>query len=288
MPPVNKRKRHIIALAKGRRECKRPRSSPVPVPVPAAAESSSQTSGAPLDVYIQEHEEIDSSDESEVEITDSEDDCEFDHSAFSVLISAARDNYHGNSTAIKYQRSVQPSKRTVTRARRKQRELAEAANSCHTLESMFNSGCLIRKNSASNDIADVSSVKEEKDSIQEAIDDLEKLLASKKASPDGQNRIRHEAVLHFLRLQQSRKGKESRADLAMTVARCFHRGKYFAEKIVSWERTWILSREIEKGRQGCFQKTKSWFNDEGVMLAVREWIAGAGEGNTSELLYNNS
>jgi hypothetical protein len=46
---------------------------------------------------------------------------------------------------------------------------------------------------------------------------------------------------------------------------------------VEWERTWIQERTISEGKQGCFAKTFSWFNDEGVQLAVREWCAGAGD-----------
>ena len=40
----------------------------------------------------------------------------------------------------------------------------------------------------------------------------------------------------------------------------------------------MRNRNIEEGRKGCYSKTKSWLNDEGVQLAVREWLAGATEG----------
>ena len=39
-----------------------------------------------------------------------------------------------------------------------------------------------------------------------------------------------------------------------------------------------MSRNIGEGRKGCYSKTESWLNDEGVQLAVREWLAGATEG----------
>src|SRR3978361_110198 len=65
--------------------------------------------------------------------------------------------------------------------------------------------------------------------------------------------------------------------MALSVARHYGRGLYLAQKIVTWERQWLEHEEIEEGRQGCFAKTRSWFDDEGVQLAVRDWISGAGD-----------
>jgi len=62
--------------------------------------------------------------------------------------------------------------------------------------------------------------------------------------------------------------------MARVVARCYGKGVYFAHKIVSWEIEWMESRLISEGRRGCFVKTRSWFNDEGVQNAVREWLQG--------------
>ena len=67
----------------------------------------------------------------------------------------------------------------------------------------------------------------------------------------------------------------------MTIARCYEKGLYFSRKIVTWELQWIREGKIEEGRQGCFTKTRSWFNDEGVQLAVRQWVSGAGEAVTA-------
>jgi hypothetical protein len=114
--------------------------------------------------------------------------------------------------------------------------------------------------------------------IKEAIADLEKRLKSKRTSLTGQNLLRYNAVLKFLHLQKSRQVGETRIELALMVARCFNRGKFFAEKLITWERAWVSLREIPEGKQGCFQKTQSWFNDESVQLAVREWISRTGEG----------
>ena len=63
--------------------------------------------------------------------------------------------------------------------------------------------------------------------------------------------------------------------LCMLTSHC--RGLYVARKIIAWERSWLRSRDIEERRKGCYSKTKSWLNDEGVQPVVREWLAGATE-----------
>lgn len=65
--------------------------------------------------------------------------------------------------------------------------------------------------------------------------------------------------------------------MALNVAKCFNRGKWFTEKLASWEISWKKDRTIPEGKQGCFQRIKSWFADEGVELAVWEHLLGAGE-----------
>jgi hypothetical protein len=126
-------------------------------------------------------------------------------------------------------------------------------------------------------------------SQEEGIKALEKKLAPKKSGLKGQDLTRHRAVLQFLFYQRSEKrqregnsvlsgkGKMTRMEMAMQVARCFSRGKFYAEKLISWERKWLASQDIPLGKQSCFVKTESWFNDEGVMLAARKYIARAGE-----------
>ena len=111
----------------------------------------------------------------------------------------------------------------------------------------------------------------------EAIKRMEQLLKSKEISMLPQNLERHRAVLAFLRVQQSRQRGETREEMAFNVARCFGRGLYFARKIISYELVWMNSQKIDEGKRGCHSKTRSWFNDEGVLLAAREWISSAGE-----------
>ena len=71
---------------------------------------------------------------------------------------------------------------------------------------------------------------------------------------------------------------ETRESMSSLVARTFGKGLYFARKPIAWKHEWIEKEVIAEGKRGCVTKTRSWFNDEGVQLAAREWISGAGEG----------
>ena len=104
------------------------------------------------------------------------------------------------------------------------------------------------------------------------IADLEKKLRSKALDLTGQNATRYQAVLRFLYRQKTRQKTDTRQSMALEVARCFNRGRWFAERLVSWELSWKTDRTIPTGKQGCFQKVKSWLTDEGVELAVREYL----------------
>lgn len=132
----------------------------------------------------------------------------------------------------------------------------------------------------------ISSPNQAQLSQEEGIQALEKKLSSKKSGLNGQDLTRHRAVLQFLRYQRSEKKlhespvsrkKMTWMEMAMQIAWCFSRGKWYAEKLISWERRWLACLEIPMGKQGCFVKTESWFNNEGVMLAACQYIAGAGE-----------
>ena len=65
--------------------------------------------------------------------------------------------------------------------------------------------------------------------------------------------------------------------MARRVAECYGRGFYVSKKIVTWEIQWMTKRCIEEGKQGCHTKSHSWFNDEGVQLAVCECISSSGD-----------
>ena len=81
---------------------------------------------------------------------------------------------------------------------------------------------------------------------EKAIKDMERKLVrgEKKHTPSGQTLTRHEAVLSFLRIQQSKQQGVTCESMAQIVARCFKRGIYFAHKVVSWEIEWVQNRTI--------------------------------------------
>lgn len=216
------------------------------------------------------------------------------------------------TTKIRYSRGAYLSERQTRRKRQQERELHQAAAGCLPLTSFF-----IRTNQPENTLAalnntiQLSNLATDEDRLLELEPELErppvmeflpeqplrylsaadarqetqivamaalkKKVHSKKSNLTGQNLTRHQAVLAFLYIQQSKRLGETRSQLAYSVARCFNRGWYFARRIITWELTWIKERMIEEGKRGCFSKVRSWLNDEGVQLAVREWISGAGE-----------
>ena len=67
---------------------------------------------------------------------------------------------------------------------------------------------------------------------QEAIGDLEKKRRSKKTVLNGQNLIRHRAVLALLMTTQPRREGETREELSYQISRSFGKGVYFARKLV--------------------------------------------------------
>lgn len=210
-------------------------------------------------------------------------------SIYDHLMQTAREtagNNFGAKTSFLYQRSPVPSKRAAQMAARrlKAREeaMAEAAKGCRPLTSFFNvlPAPALASSDDTNDKETESTDLEGKGTRDTARKELVQKLKSKRAQLTGQNLTRHLAVLQFMNYAEQMKEKdqrESRAAMALTVARCFNRGKTFSEKLVSWERGWIRERQIPEGKQGCFSKSKSWFNDEGVMLAAREYLSEAGE-----------
>ena len=198
---------------------------------------------------------------------------------------------------MKYQRGPSLTKRQQQRLRRQQLEREKTMEKCQKLPEFFRNaarmpGKEINVEASATRFKEANEGKEsaiptpaigmrrnmrDPEELEAAIADLEKALRSKTLSPAGQNATRHQAVLRFLYYQRARQDNETRQMMALRVANCFNRGKWFAEKLVSWEISWRRNRTIPKGKQGCFQKVKSWLTDEGVELAVREYLSGAGE-----------
>ena len=87
----------------------------------------------------------------------------------------------------------------------------------------------------------------------------------------------NQAVLAFMRVQGKPGQSRTRESLATMVAECYGKGPSFARRIITWEIEWMEGRKIKEGRRGCYEKTRSWFNGEDVMQAVRDWLEHAPE-----------
>lgn len=118
--------------------------------------------------------------------------------------------------------------------------------------------------------------------LTEAIAANEAKMKRKKDAIQGQNLLRHQAVAVFMNPRKSPPTIQNlfgsrplrKIDLATLAANAFGKGRYFAKKIISWENTWRTVGVIPEGKRGCHTKSHSWFNDEEVQLAVREYLNG--------------
>ena len=228
------------------------------------------------DVLHEAHwEGLSESEESDVEISEPEDNISDEgNDAFERLLGAAKKEWSDGVDATKflYQRGPTLCKRQQRRVRAADRDLANAAKTYSQLLSQFFSTTPPIPNRVS-----ISTSELQYSQRRMAIEDLEKKLRSKKTVLEGQNLNRHRAVLALLYMTQTRQGGDTREELSYYIARTFNKGLYFARRVVQWEGTWVRERKIPEGMRGCFAKTFSWYNDEGVQIAVREWCAGAGE-----------
>lgn len=109
-----------------------------------------------------------------------------------------------------------------------------------------------------------------------ALKDLKQLLRRKSHGLRGETHRRHELVLQLMHATRSRLEHETRKDIAFNIARGHGRGKYLSAMVLKWERQWINTRKIDDDERGRKNALRSWLNDEGTMLAVREYIAQAG------------
>ena len=178
--------------------------------------------------------------------------------AFDQLMFTARhSDAMGSNTKFPYQRSSAPSKESVRKAAQRQKarakEKTEAAKGCRPLTSGFvkilptlmaptareSEKLLSESGPEPGEIpTDV-----ETNGRELAKKDLERRLKSKCTSMSKQNHNRHLAVLHFMNYREQilKSGKqESRLATALNVSQCFGRGKWYAEKVISWEKKWIV------------------------------------------------
>ena len=209
-----------------------------------------------------------SEEESDVEISEPEDNIsEEGKNAFERL-----SNANLSAAKFSYQKGPTLSNRQQRRNRATQRDLQHAATTYSQPLSQFFSSI-----SSASSKKSTPTIESQDQLRQAAIKDLEKKLRSKKTILTSQNLVRHQAVLALLYTTKSRKEGETREELSLHASRGFGKGVYFARKLVEWEGTWIRERKISEGKRGCTAKISSWFNDEGVQMAVREWCAGAGD-----------
>ena len=215
-------------------------------------------------------------DESDIEISEVEDNIleEASLNAFEMLLSSRKKEASSPSLSTKflYQRGPELSDRQQRRIRATKRDLLDTSKIHSQPITRFFAPTIPRElNEPQSHIFDQNQLR------QIAINDLEKKLNSKKTVLAGQNLTRHRAVLQLLRITQLRQEGETREELSYSIARSFNKGRYFARCIVEWEGMWRRERQIPEGKRGCHAKINSWFNDEGVQIAVREWCASAGD-----------
>jgi len=68
-----------------------------------------------------------------------------------------------------------------------------------------------------------------------------------------------------------------RKSAVQNTATGWGRGKCTAENIIRWEKSWIKTRTVIPCMRGKHAKSQSMLNDEGTMMAVRDYIDRTGE-----------
>ena len=165
-----------------------------------------------------------------------------------------------NSRTFKHQRGKTSSRQTIWLQNKKTKDLRIASKGSKAITSYFPSNSNSASVASSASAASLANTP-----LNKAIGDLERILKMKTNRPTGQHWTRHCAVLHFMYLQRKQPDK-TRAELSRITTNAFNRGKWVAEKIISWEILWKKGRFISDGKQGRFAKISSWFNDEEVRL----------------------
>jgi len=120
--------------------------------------------------------------------------------------------------------------------------------------------------------------------LAEAIKDLESVLAKRSEQVKryggeltGHLLLRHKLVHSFFLIQKKCRG--GRRALALQVANSYGRGHHTARMIVLWERSWTENRTIPARRTGSnSNRVKSIFEDEDILLTVREYMEKSGDG----------
>ncbi|KAI5839736.1 hypothetical protein DFP73DRAFT_598397 [Morchella snyderi] len=127
--------------------------------------------------------------------------------------------------------------------------------------------------------------------LNEGIHDMKLRLASGDA-PNGHDLTWHLQVLQFMNWQmrclKTRQllGSSFRKECAMNVDIGFGKGARVRDRLLENEKRWVKERDIERSKQGRTSSMVSMLEDEGIMIAVREFIASSGGGIRAETLCN--
>lgn len=267
MGRVNKRISHLneLATAKRRKTAEANKQAP-------EVEGADETCKAEPH-YVHWEGLSDSEEDSDVELSDEDEDLEERETAFTVLLQSAKSKI--SDARIRYSRGPILSERQQRRRNAAARErLADAQAFSQPITRFFSPRMHFQRQAVNHELVDHESV-DEATLRREAINRLEKLL-DKKKNWTKSSLNRHRAVLALLYLMQSRQ-EETREQLSLEVAKTFGKGVYFARKIIEFERLWMQGKDIPESQRGRHGKITSWLNDEGAQLAVRESALLSGE-----------
>ena len=168
--------------------------------------------------------------DSEVGMTDAEDLDLSDKNAFEM---GSQQPGGFKEATFLYQRHPDPSLRTVQRKEKAAKELQDAAMGSKKIYTYSqNPGA---SNSAGRSDDRLSSDQLRSIERQNAIKDLDKELRKETTlkAMNGQNLVRHQAVLSLPRMQEREQLGETRDSMSGTVVRCFSKGIYVARKLIT-------------------------------------------------------
>jgi len=204
--------------------------------------------------------------------------------------------------------SSKPSRSTVKRQRRHQRELEHAASNTYKIADLFKRqqdlGMYIKNEKQCTKVSPAKKTREkgqEERTRQLAQEDMEKLLNSKKAQikkyghllfPRSDFYRRHCMVRSFLYVQMQKSNLSlKKREMAEMVAPTYNRRGYTAKKLLKWVKSWVEYRNIPESKAGKHRACASLLEDEGVHCAIRDFAKTQGEGkhmHSSPLTWINS
>ena len=195
------------------------------------------------------------------------------------------------------------SRMTEWRKQRRQNELRQEASKSLSIAALFqrqkdlNLSMKHRECSEAINVTPISklergkppSLTEKQEVRHKALQDLKRLLELKTEQIKKYGRVlstsscfyrRHLMVMSFFWIQERRKEFPNidRRGLAKIVASTNRKGSYTGTKIIQWERSWIKDRIIPDTKAGKHNHCVSWMDDEGVLIAVRDFARSQGEG----------